>query len=95
MQEPFDTVPLIWIIQEDTLATRLPVYEEMGLEHLVSHWKSAFTRANVIVFPDFTLPVNLTFCLYLNTEFSDGLVLDILCGFLISIPSLTRCYIAC
>ncbi|KAK6228328.1 hypothetical protein SCA6_000668 [Theobroma cacao] len=57
MQEPFDTVPLIWIIQEDTLATRLPVYEEMGLEHLVSHWKSAFTRANVIVFPDFTLPM--------------------------------------
>ncbi|XVE99174.1 hypothetical protein REPUB_Repub03eG0174500 [Reevesia pubescens] len=57
MQEPFDTVPLIWIIQEDTLAKRLPVYEEMGLEHLVSNWRSSFTRANVIVFPDFTLPM--------------------------------------
>ncbi|XWS66256.1 hypothetical protein CRYUN_Cryun05aG0184000 [Craigia yunnanensis] len=57
MQEPFDTIPLIWIIQEDTLAKRLPVYEEMGLEHLVSNWKSAFTRANVIVFPDFMLPM--------------------------------------
>ncbi|XP_022743080.1 uncharacterized protein LOC111294154 isoform X2 [Durio zibethinus] len=57
MQEPFDTIPLIWIIQEDTLAKRLPVYEEMGLEHLVSNWKSSFTRANVIVFPDFTLPM--------------------------------------
>ncbi|XWS75245.1 hypothetical protein CRYUN_Cryun01aG0069000 [Craigia yunnanensis] len=57
MQEPFDTVPLIWIVQEDTLAKRLLVYEEMGLEHLVSNWKSAFTRANIIVFPDFTLPI--------------------------------------
>ncbi|OMO87240.1 Glycosyl transferase, family 1, partial [Corchorus capsularis] len=57
MQEPFDTVPVIWIIQEDTLAKRLPVYEEMGLEHLVSNWRSAFTRANAIVFPDFALPM--------------------------------------
>ncbi|XP_039042024.1 uncharacterized protein LOC120180798 [Hibiscus syriacus] len=57
MQEPFDTVPLIWIIQEDTLAKRLPVYEEMGLDHLVSNWKTTFTRANVILFPDFTLPM--------------------------------------
>ncbi|XVF75659.1 hypothetical protein PTKIN_Ptkin13bG0204600 [Pterospermum kingtungense] len=57
MKEPFDAIPLIWIIQEDTLAKRLPVYREMGLEHLVSNWKSAFTRANVVVFPDFTLPM--------------------------------------
>lgn len=60
MQEPFCSVPLIWIIQEDTLSNRLPVYEEMGLKHLVSHWKSAFSRANVVVFPDFTLPVDLS-----------------------------------
>ncbi|KAH1064563.1 hypothetical protein J1N35_029550 [Gossypium stocksii] len=57
MQEPFDTVPLIWIVQEDTLAKRLPVYEEKGLQHLVLNWKTAFTRANVILFPDFTLPM--------------------------------------
>ncbi|KAL4367793.1 hypothetical protein GQ457_05G009590 [Hibiscus cannabinus] len=55
MQEPFDATPLIWIIQEDTLAKRLPVYEKMGLKHLVYNWKSAFTRANVIVFPNFML----------------------------------------
>lgn len=59
MQEPFCSVPLIWIIQEDTLAKRLPLYTEMGWKHLVSHWKSVFSRANVVVFPDFTLPVNL------------------------------------
>ncbi|KAL5569492.1 hypothetical protein UlMin_026067 [Ulmus minor] len=57
MQEPFCSVPLIWIIQEDTLANRLPAYEEMGLMHLISHWKFAFSRANVIVFPDFSLPM--------------------------------------
>ncbi|KAH0980901.1 hypothetical protein GBA52_008078 [Prunus armeniaca] len=57
MQEPFCSVPLIWIIQEDTLANRLQLYGEMGLKHLVSHWKRAFNRANVVVFPDFTLPM--------------------------------------
>ncbi|PRQ56452.1 putative glycosyl transferase, family 1 [Rosa chinensis] len=57
MQEPFCSVPLIWIIQEDTLAKRLPSYAEMGWTHLVSHWKSVLSRANVVVFPDFTLPM--------------------------------------
>ncbi|XP_059666007.1 uncharacterized protein LOC132311881 isoform X2 [Cornus florida] len=57
MQEPFCSVPLIWIIHEDTLANRLPVYEDMGWEHLVSYWKNAFSRADVVVFPDFSLPM--------------------------------------
>lgn len=57
MQEPFCSVPLVWIIQEDILANRLLQYEEMGWKHLVSHWKTTFSRANVIVFPDFTLPM--------------------------------------
>lgn len=59
MQEPFCSVPLIWIIQEDSLSSRLPVYEQMGWEHLVSHWRSTFSRASVVVFPDFTYPVKL------------------------------------
>ncbi|MED6108875.1 hypothetical protein PIB30_028338 [Stylosanthes scabra] len=57
MQEPFCSVPLIWIIQEDSLSSRLPVYEKMGLERLLSHWRSAFSRASVVVFPDFTYPM--------------------------------------
>lgn len=57
MQEPFCSVPLIWIIQEDTLATRLPLYEEVGWQHLTSYWKLAFSRADVVVFPDFSLPM--------------------------------------
>lgn len=59
MQEPFCSVPLIWIIQEDSLSSRLPVYEQMGQQHLISHWRSAFSRASVVVFPDFTYPVNM------------------------------------
>ncbi|GMH11239.1 hypothetical protein Nepgr_013080 [Nepenthes gracilis] len=57
MQEPFCSVPLIWIIHEDTLAKRLPFYKKMGWEHLISHWGSAFSRADVVVFPDFSLPM--------------------------------------
>ncbi|KAJ9175462.1 hypothetical protein P3X46_014013 [Hevea brasiliensis] len=57
MQEPFCSVPLMWIIQEDTLANRLSVYEEMGWEYLMSYWRRVFKRANVVVFPDFTMPM--------------------------------------
>lgn len=63
MQEPFHSIPLVWIIQEDSLANRLPVYVERGFQNLLSYWKSVFSRVNVIVFPDYTLPVNwLTLC---------------------------------
>ncbi|KAH7839855.1 hypothetical protein Vadar_009711 [Vaccinium darrowii] len=57
MQEPFCSVPLVWAIQEDTLANRLPLYEDMGWERLISFWRSSFSRADVIVFPDFSLPM--------------------------------------
>ncbi|KDO45160.1 hypothetical protein CISIN_1g0012923mg, partial [Citrus sinensis] len=56
MQEPFHSIPLVWIIQEDSLANRLPVYVERGFQNLLSYWKSVFSRVNVIVFPDYTLP---------------------------------------
>ncbi|XP_057463427.1 uncharacterized protein LOC130753402 [Actinidia eriantha] len=57
MQEPFCSVPLVWIIQEDTLANRLPEYEDMGWEHLISYWRNVFSRADVILFADFSLPM--------------------------------------
>ncbi|CAN4115010.1 unnamed protein product [Withania somnifera] len=57
MQEPFCSVPLVWIIQQDTLASRLRLYENKGWEHLISHWRDAFHRADVIVFPDYSLPM--------------------------------------
>uniref|UniRef100_A0A7N0SVT9 Glycosyl transferase family 1 domain-containing protein n=1 Tax=Kalanchoe fedtschenkoi TaxID=63787 RepID=A0A7N0SVT9_KALFE len=52
MQEPFCSVPLLWIMQEDTLANRLPVYKESGYFQLISHWKNALSRADVVVFSD-------------------------------------------
>ncbi|CAH9130043.1 unnamed protein product, partial [Cuscuta epithymum] len=57
MQEPFCSVPLIWMVHEDTLANRLQIYESMGWEHLMFHWRAAFHRADVVVFPDFSLPM--------------------------------------
>ncbi|PIA54895.1 hypothetical protein AQUCO_00901063v1 [Aquilegia coerulea] len=57
LQEPFCSIPLIWIIQEDTLAKRLPLYMEMGWEHLIDEWRIAFTRADVIAYLDFSLPM--------------------------------------
>ncbi|KAK6137872.1 hypothetical protein DH2020_028380 [Rehmannia glutinosa] len=57
LKEPFCSVPLIWIIQEDTLASRLQLYESMGWDHLISNWKNAFSRANVVVFPEFSFPM--------------------------------------
>ncbi|CDY14153.1 BnaC02g02700D [Brassica napus] len=57
MQEPFRSVPLIWIVHEDILANRLPVYQKMGQSSLISHWRSGFARASAVVFPQFTLPM--------------------------------------
>ncbi|XP_022993256.1 uncharacterized protein LOC111489326 [Cucurbita maxima] len=57
MQEPFCSIPLIWIIQDDILAKRLKMYKDKGWENLVSHWRSTFSRASVIVFPNFALPM--------------------------------------
>ncbi|KAD2393227.1 hypothetical protein E3N88_40204 [Mikania micrantha] len=57
MQEPFCFVQLIWIIQEDTLANRLPLYQEKGWEHLIAYWKNDFARADAVVFSDFSFPM--------------------------------------
>ncbi|KAH9610710.1 hypothetical protein KSS87_021701 [Heliosperma pusillum] len=57
MQEPFCSVPLVWIIQEDSLAKRLLHYNRMEWKPLISHWRYVFSRADVVVFPDFSLPM--------------------------------------
>ncbi|KAL6576838.1 hypothetical protein OROMI_011114 [Orobanche minor] len=57
MQEPFCSVPLIWIIQEDSLANRLQLYQTRGWDNLLSNWKNAFSRANAVVFPEFSFPM--------------------------------------
>lgn len=69
MQEPFCSVPLVWIIQQDTLASRLRLYENMGWENLISHWRDSFRRADVIVFPDYSLPVYTMFFSVSRSDF--------------------------
>lgn len=65
MQEPFCSVPVIWMIQEDTLANRLPMYEDMYWEPIISQWKRTFARADVVVFPHPALPVDLLPCFHI------------------------------
>ncbi|PKU86561.1 uncharacterized protein LOC110099352 [Dendrobium catenatum] len=60
MQDPFRSVPLIWLIQEGNLSKRLSSYIASGNEDLISGWRSAFSRANVVVFSDFSLPLLYT-----------------------------------
>lgn len=57
MQEPFKNVPLVWTINELTLASRLKQYISSGQNDFVDNWRKVFSRANVVVFPNYILPV--------------------------------------
>lgn len=57
MQEPFKNVPLVWTINELTLASRLKQYMSSGQNDFVDNWRKVFSRANVVVFPNYILPV--------------------------------------
>ena len=57
MKEPFDGVPVIWIIQEGSLGERLSLYNETGWQLISSGWRQALARSDVVVFPDSSLPV--------------------------------------
>ncbi|KAK9095821.1 hypothetical protein Sjap_021318 [Stephania japonica] len=51
MQGPFYSVPLIWIIGENTLAKRLPLYAN-GCDSVIDEWRYTFSRASMVVFSD-------------------------------------------
>ncbi|ONK68917.1 uncharacterized protein A4U43_C05F17380 [Asparagus officinalis] len=57
LQEPFKSIPVIWIIHEYSLALHLNKYTANGQSPLISDWKQAFNRAAVVVFPTYSLPV--------------------------------------
>lgn len=57
VEQPFDSIPVVWLIQEDILGRHLPSYESSGWNDLVTMWRSDFSRANVVVFPDLSLPM--------------------------------------
>uniref|UniRef100_A0A0E0C4S5 Glycosyl transferase family 1 domain-containing protein n=1 Tax=Oryza meridionalis TaxID=40149 RepID=A0A0E0C4S5_9ORYZ len=55
--EPFKSIPVIWNVQESSLAHRISEYNSSGMIQILDGWKEAFSRANVIVFPNYVLPV--------------------------------------
>ena len=61
MQEPFCSIPLIRIISEDTVAKRLPFYSMRkwvgNILFLIG--EVLLAELTLLVFPDFSLPVNL------------------------------------
>ncbi|CAB80930.1 hypothetical protein [Arabidopsis thaliana] len=65
MQEPFKSLPLIWVINEETLAVRSRQYNSTGQTELLTDWKKIFSRASVVVFHNYLLPI-------LYTEFDAG-----------------------
>ncbi|KAK6141055.1 hypothetical protein DH2020_025192 [Rehmannia glutinosa] len=62
MQEPFKNVPLVWTIHEQTLAARLRQYVSSGHNELVDTWRKFFSRATVVVFPNYILPMAYSVC---------------------------------
>ncbi|XP_020588819.1 uncharacterized protein LOC110030446 [Phalaenopsis equestris] len=57
MQDPFSSVPLIWLIQEGNFSKRLSSYIALQKKDLITDWRSAFSRANAVVFSDYSLPM--------------------------------------
>ncbi|KAM0908414.1 hypothetical protein ACQ4PT_015477 [Festuca glaucescens] len=57
LQEPFKSIPVIWTVQESSLAHCVSDYNSSGMIQTLGGWKEVFSRANVIVFPNYILPV--------------------------------------
>ncbi|XP_020398012.1 uncharacterized protein [Zea mays] len=57
LHEPFKSIPVIWTVHEHSLAHRAKEYNASGMIQLINAWKDVFSRANVIVFPNYILPV--------------------------------------
>lgn len=57
LQEPFKSIPLIWIVHENALAYRSRQYTTNGQIELLNDWGRVFNRSTVVVFPNYALPV--------------------------------------
>ncbi|PKA65266.1 hypothetical protein AXF42_Ash005598 [Apostasia shenzhenica] len=57
LQEPFKSIPVIWIIEERCLAIRLSQYLRNGMSGIYGDWKQVFSRATVVVFSNYYLPI--------------------------------------
>jgi hypothetical protein len=61
LQEPFKSVPLIWIVHDSALGYRSRQYTATGQIELLNDWRRVFNRSSVVVFPNYALPVNSFF----------------------------------
>ncbi|XP_073396654.1 uncharacterized protein [Physcomitrium patens] len=59
-QEPFRNIPVVWVINEDSLGRRLEDYGSAAAEGLISDWRHSFKRADVVVFQDYALTMVYT-----------------------------------
>ncbi|KAL6842762.1 hypothetical protein ACP4OV_027606 [Aristida adscensionis] len=57
LHEPFKSIPVIWTVHEYSLAHRLSEYNASGMIQMIDSWKEVFSRADVVVFPNYILPV--------------------------------------
>jgi hypothetical protein len=62
MQEPFQLIPVVWLIHEDTLGQHLRSYAESNesISNVVEDWRAHFHACTYVVFPDSYLPVCTT-----------------------------------
>ncbi|XP_065024191.1 uncharacterized protein LOC135649596 [Musa acuminata AAA Group] len=57
LQEPFKNVPVIWTIHEMVLHLSSSEYAANGQDQLLNDWKQIFSRATVVVFPTYLMPM--------------------------------------
>ncbi|KAG6402676.1 hypothetical protein SASPL_134878 [Salvia splendens] len=62
MQDPFKHVPVVWTIHEQALADQLRQYVSSGQSELIDMWRKYFSRATVVVFPNYILPIVYSMC---------------------------------
>ncbi|QHN82743.1 uncharacterized protein DS421_20g698440 [Arachis hypogaea] len=56
LQEPFKSLPLLWVVHENALAYRSRQYVANGQTELLNDWSRVFNRSTVVVFPNYVLP---------------------------------------
>ncbi|WVZ69619.1 hypothetical protein U9M48_018383 [Paspalum notatum var. saurae] len=72
LHDPFKSIPVIWTVHECSLAQRVKEYNASGMVQIIDAWKEVFSRANVIVFPNYILPVFISDLIVMYAAFDSG-----------------------
>lgn len=66
MQEPFQSLPVVWLVHEDTLGQHIRSYAQShdSILNVIEDWRVHFNACAYVVFPDSYLPV----CTSLNSK---------------------------